>query len=98
MQCVFDMEVIVTRRNGSGGIGAWSDASDRGPLWVLCSRSRRTPRLWREQLSPQLIKVGQREHGLRPRQILGQATVSHLGEAPQLLEHPKRMLATGAGP
>ena len=30
---------------------------------------------------PELVKVGQGEHGLRPRQVLGQAAIAHLGEA-----------------
>ena len=34
---------------------------------------------------PDLVEVGQGEHGLRPRQVLGQAAVSHLGEAPNCL-------------
>src|SRR5215469_2630166 len=44
-----------------------------------------------------LVEVGQREHGLCPRQVLGQAAIAHLGEAPQLLDHPEGVLAAGAG-
>ena len=42
---------------------------------------------------PELVKVGQGEHGLRPRQVLGQAAIAHLGEAPQLLDHAEGVLA-----
>ena len=42
---------------------------------------------------PELVKVGQGEHGLRPRQVLGQAAIAHLGEAPQLLDHAESVLA-----
>ena len=45
---------------------------------------------------PDLVKVGEGEHGLRPRQILGQAAISHLGEAPQLLDHAEGVFAAGA--
>jgi hypothetical protein len=51
-----------------------------------------------------LVEVGQREHGLRPCQVLGQAAISHFGEAPQLLDHAEGVLtacasarSTGAG-
>jgi len=43
-----------------------------------------------------LVAVGQCEHGLRPRQVLGQAAIAHLGEAPQLLDHAEGVLAAGA--
>ena len=60
--------------------------------------SQHAPGPWREQLSADLVEVGQCEHGLRSRQVLGQASIPHLGEAPQLLDDPKRMLAAGSGP
>ena len=45
-----------------------------------------------------MVEVGQRKHGLRPRQVLGQAAVSHFGEAPQLLDYAKGVFATSPGP
>src|SRR5260370_16475960 len=43
--------------------------------------SHRTPGPCWEQLSADLIEISQRKHGLRPCQVLGQAAVSHFGEA-----------------
>ena len=43
--------------------------------------SQRTPGPCWEQLSADLIEISQRKHGLRPCQVLGQAAVSHFGEA-----------------
>jgi hypothetical protein len=37
----------------------------------------------RKQLSAHLVEVGQRKHGPRSRQVLGQTAISHFGEAPQ---------------
>ena len=45
---------------------------------------------------PDSVEVGQGEHGLRPRQVLGQAAVAHLGETPQLLDHAEGVFAAGA--
>jgi len=45
---------------------------------------------------PHPVEISQGEHGLRPRQVLGQAAILHLGEAPQLLDHTECMLAAGA--
>src|ERR1039458_1997025 len=84
---------------GGGGerfpvAGRWSRALARAGI----ARSQAAPRLCRKQPAPDLVEIGQGKHGLRPRQVLGQAAVSDLGETPQLLDYPKRMLATGAGP
>jgi hypothetical protein len=46
---------------------------------------------------PELVEIGEREHGLRPCQVLGQAAIAHLGEAPELLDHAKGVLAASAG-
>ena len=46
---------------------------------------------------PDLVEIGQSEHGLRPHQVLGQAPIAHLGEAPQLLDHPEGVFTTGPG-
>ena len=45
-----------------------------------------------------LVEVGQRKHGLRARQVLGQTALSHFGEAPQLLDYPKGVFAARPGP
>src|SRR5690242_9849710 len=60
-------------------------------------RSQVAPHARRKQLAAHLVEIGQREHGLRPCQILGQAAIAHLGEAPQLLDHAKGVLAARAG-
>src|ERR1700680_4449422 len=60
--------------------------------------SQRTPCTCGEQLSADLVEVGQRNHGLRPRQVLGQTAVSHFGEAPQLLDYAKGVFAASPGP
>src|ERR1700728_2129371 len=60
--------------------------------------SPRTPGLYRKQLSANLVEIGQCEHGLRSGQVLGQAAISDLGEAPELLNDAKGVLATGSGP
>jgi len=38
---------------------------------------------WEQAVLADLIEISQRKHGLRPCQVLGQAAVSHFGEAPQ---------------
>src|SRR5712671_2587717 len=60
--------------------------------------SQRTPGPYWEQLSADLIEISQRKHGLRPCQVLGQAAVSHFGEAPQLLDYAKGVFAARPGP
>src|SRR5271167_2457398 len=60
--------------------------------------SQRTPGPCREQLSADLVEIGQRKHGLRPRQVLGQAAISHFGEAPQVLDYAKGVFAASPGP
>jgi hypothetical protein len=59
---------------------------------------QRTPGPCWEQLSADLIEISQRKHGLRPCQVLGQAAVSHFGEAPQLLDYAKGVFAARPGP
>src|SRR6266436_1011596 len=60
--------------------------------------SQRTPSPGWKQLSAHLVEVGQRKHSVRARQVLGQASIPYLGEAPQLLDHSESMLAAGARP
>src|ERR1017187_105187 len=62
------------------------------------SRSQRTSRADWEQLFADLVEVGQRKHGLRSRQVLGQTAVSHFGETPQLLDYAKGVFAARPGP
>src|SRR5271168_4243921 len=92
------MEVTTIRRKGDAASGGWSVAGGRGDWRESWAGSQPAPRSCREQLTTQLVEIGQGKHGLRPRQVLGQAAVSHFVEAPQMLDHPKRMLAAGAGP
>ena len=81
------------RRQGSRLLAARSGHSHYYFRLVGSQGARRSGR---EQLMPDLVKVGEGEHGLRPRQILGQAAISHLGEAPQLLDHAEGVFAAGA--
>ena len=50
--------------------------------------------LWRQRSIP-FVQIDQRQHGEGPVGILGQAAIAHLGEAPDALEHQKRMLDFG---
>jgi hypothetical protein len=98
MQRRFDIEADPVRRKGRGATGDRKRASGEEALWFSRSGSQDAPRPCREQLAPELVQIGQRKHGLRPGQILGQTAVSDLGKAPQLLDHPKRVFAAGPGP
>src|SRR5216684_317674 len=60
--------------------------------------SQLTPSPCWEQLSADLVEVGQRKHGMRARQVLGQTAVSHFGKTPQLLDYPKGVFAARPGP
>src|SRR6202043_3419607 len=94
----FDMKAItitlVRARPAVLGCRRWSPALAGAGI----ARVYTAPRLYREQPAADLVEIGQRKHGLRPRQVRGQPAVSNLAETPQLLDHPKGMLATGAGP
>src|SRR5271169_7191160 len=92
------MEVTTIRRKGNGATGCWLLASGRGHLRFSRSGSQRTPGRFWEQLSADLVEVGQRKHNVRARQVLGQTAVSHFGEAPQLLDYAKGVFATSPGP
>src|SRR5271167_945193 len=92
------MGVTTIRRKGNGATGGWFLASGRKHLRFSRSGSQRVPRSNREQLTADLVEIGQGKHGLRPRQVLGQASIPDLGEAPQLLDHSESMLATGSSP
>src|ERR1700693_4945096 len=82
------------RRSSDG----WSSDGRHRDYLLLEISSQRTPGLSWEQLSADLVEVGQRKHGLRARQVLGQTAVSHFGEAPQLLDYPEGVFAACAGP
>src|SRR5262245_1894262 len=90
------MGANLIRRKTSDEIGGWSRLREAGSSGFSRSRSLQAPRTYRQQLTAELVEIGQGKHGLRPCQVLGQAAVPHFGEAPQLLDHPKRMLAAGA--
>src|ERR1700693_3766687 len=82
------------RRSSDG----WSSDGRHRDYLLLEISSQRTPGPSWEQLSADLVEVGQRKHGLRARQVLGQTAVSHFGEAPQLLDYPKGVFAASPGP
>src|SRR6266851_4994072 len=77
---------------------SWSGDDRHRDCLLPEDSSQRTPGPCREQLSADLVEVGQRKHGLRARQILGQAAVSHFSEAPQVLDYPKGVFAARPGP
>src|ERR1700722_940088 len=81
------------RRPGRRWLAARSGHSH---YYFRLAGSQGAPRCGWKQLMPDLVKVGEGEHGLRPRQILGQAAIAHLGEAPQLLDHAEGVFAAGA--
>src|SRR3984893_10418244 len=73
------------------------DGRHRDCLLPKVSSQRTLGPCW-QQLSADLVEVGQRKHGLRSRQVLGQAAVSHFSEAPQLLDYAKSVFAARPGP
>src|SRR5579871_982850 len=60
------------------------------------SQSGSTPWLSWQQTAPDHVQIGQGEHGEQTRRVLGQASVAHLGETPQLLDDAKCMFAAGS--
>src|SRR5208283_5635698 len=58
------------------------------------SRSQGELRPARQQSSSHQVQIGQRKQGEAARRVLGQATITHLGEAPQPLHHMESMFAT----
>src|ERR1700758_2944999 len=89
------MTIGFRERRSSDG---WSSDGRHRDYLLLEISSQRTPGPSWEQLSADLVEVGQRKHGLRARQVLGQTAVSHFGEAPQLLDYPKGVFAARPGP
>src|ERR1700720_3933144 len=87
------MTIGFRERRSSDG---WSCDSRRRDCLLPEVSSQRTPSPGWKQLSAHLVEVGQRKHSVRARQVLGQASIPYLGEAPQLLDHSESMLATGA--
>jgi hypothetical protein len=85
----FDIEEHSIRRKSRGATGDGGEAA----VWSSRFGSQAGPRSWRKQRAPELIKIGQRKHGLRPGQVFGQPPVPDLGKTPQLLDHPKRVFA-----
>src|ERR1700732_4413408 len=90
-------EVVMTsgleERRSSDSWWRWS------PQRLLAARSFLTAHTW-----PLLGAafgapgVGQRKHGLRSRQVLGQTAISHFGKTPQLLDYAKGVFTTSPGP
>ena len=93
----FDMGVNPISRKGDDTMSCSCRLSGQWSLQLGGYESLRVARSRRQQCAAPLVEIDQGEHGLCPRQVLGQTSVAHLGEAPELLEHPKRMLAAGAG-
>src|SRR4030095_16679875 len=60
--------------------------------------SRDAPRLWWQELAADQVEGGQREEAEGARQVLGEAAIADLGEAPQALHPVERVLAAGTGP
>src|SRR5262249_45676970 len=73
-------------------------ASSAGPVPLCTQDSQDAPRLRRQQLAADLEEVAQREEPQAPRQVLGEAAVADLGEAPQPLDDMEWVLATRPGP
>ena len=77
---------------------SWSGDDRHRDCLLPEDASQSTPGPCREQLSADLVEVGQRKHGLRSRQVLGQTAVSDLGEAPHLFDYAKGVFASRPGP
>src|SRR5580698_8421348 len=92
------MKATTIRLKGNFATGCWLLAGGGRHLRFPRSGSPRAPRSCGEQVSADLVEVGQRKHGLRSGQVLGQTAVSHFSEAPQLLDHPKGVFAARPGP
>src|SRR5215831_12492976 len=98
MQQRFDIEGDPIRRKSRGATCSWVCASRGEAVRFFRRESQASPRPCGQQLAPELVEIGERKHGLRAGQVLGQPAVSDLGKAPQLLDHPKRVFTAGAGP
>jgi hypothetical protein len=69
----------------AGGAQRAAGGGTAGPGFSALRDSQDAPRLWRQQLAADHVQVRQREQAEGPRQILGEAAVADLGEAPQPL-------------
>src|SRR6516164_10036663 len=98
MQRRFDIEEASIRGKSRSATPACWCASGEKRLRFSGSGSQDAPRPRWEQLTPELVQIGQRKHGVRPGQVLGQPAVSDLGKTPQLLDHPKCVFTTRPGP
>src|SRR5438477_2063134 len=77
-------------------VTAFSTGLARSIALVLPLQGATTP--LRQQSSSDHVQIGQRKQGEDARGILLQATVTHLGEAPQLFDHAESELTPGAPP
>src|SRR6516165_1645143 len=69
-----------------------------GPVRWCSRRSQDAPHLRRQQLATDQVEVRQGKQAEGPRQILGEAAIPDLGEAPQALDHVEGVLAARPGP
>ena len=76
----------------------WALTDWRAGWWLRSWPSQCASGAERKEPVADLVKVSERKHDVRSGQVLGQAPIAHLGEAPQLLDHPKRVLAARSGP
>ena len=92
-------EVVTTSRlKEQKSSDSWCGDGRHRDCWLPGVSSQRTPGPCWEQLSAHLVEVGQRKHGLRSRQVLGQTALSHFGKTPQLLDYAKGVFAASPGP
>src|SRR5262249_4195829 len=73
-------------------------ARSMGPVRLFARDSQDAPRLGRQQLAADQVEIRQREETEGARQVLGEAAVADLAEAPQALHDVERVLATRPGP
>jgi hypothetical protein len=75
----------------------WSDVASQSVSLGSFSPSPGARSLWRVQASSQQVQVRQRKGGKQPRSVLRQASVAHLGKAPQALHDTEGMFTAGPG-
>src|SRR5262249_20346440 len=73
-------------------------ASSAGSVRRSARDSQDAPRLRRPQLAADQVEIGQREETKGARQVLGEAAIADLAEAPQALDDMEHVLAAGPGP
>jgi hypothetical protein len=76
-------------------VSASCSTRSAGPVRLAARYSPDAPRLRRQQVAANKVEIRQREETEGARQVLGEATVAYLGEAPEALHDVKRVLAGG---